>query len=105
MNVDIKFGMTSDVSTAYDLKRTTKLSATCPICKSEIKYGVELELLRNVTKFPFAHLVLHGDPLHALIVYLDANFTARGVESAESIEIVKESGTLNQILRKWSNPF
>jgi hypothetical protein len=97
--------MTTDVTTIYDIKRSAKLSTTCPVCKAEIKYGVEMELLRNVTKFPYAHIVLHGDPLHAIIIYLDANFTARGVESAESIEIVKESGTLNQILRKWSNPF
>lgn len=97
--------MTTDITKTYDLKRTGKLTTTCPVCKLEIKFGVELEILHTVTKYPYAHLVLHGDPIHALIIYLDANFSVRGVETAESIEIIKESGTLNQILKKWSNPF
>jgi hypothetical protein len=89
----------------YDVKKTAFLAELCPICKEKIPYGVEHHILKSVTKYPFPHIIIHGNPLHVLIVYLDANFKVRGTEGCESIEIAKNSEVFSQLLRKWSNPF
>jgi hypothetical protein len=33
------------------------------------------------------HLILHGNPLHAFVVYIDANGVVRGNEVSDSIQI------------------
>lgn len=89
----------------HEPKQSGKFSVACPICRKAIKFGVERSILANTAKFPLSHIILHGTPLHALIVYIDANFTVRGEEGCESIEVLQKSETLNQLLKKWSNPF
>ena len=89
----------------HEPKQSGKFYVTCPVCHQAIKFGVERSILENATKFPLSHIIIHGNPLHALIVYIDANFMVRGEEGCESIEVVKKSDTLNQLLKKWSNPF
>lgn len=88
-----------------EIKRAYKLSTYCSICQKEIRFGVERRIIKNTKCFPYAHIILHGDPIHALIVYIDAEFKIRGVECAQSIEILRDSETFTQILKKWSNPF
>ncbi|MCP4762482.1 MAG: hypothetical protein GY870_11935 [archaeon] len=87
------------------LKKGTKYQVKCPICKESQKIGTELGYLRGVKDFPFAHIHLHGEPIHALIVYIDKQLAIRGTEGCDSIEINKDSKTFQQILKKWSNPF
>lgn len=87
------------------LKHKVKMAHECPICKQKIKFGIEDHLMKAVTQFPFTHIVLHGDPVHALIVFIDANMHVRGTESARSLEISRDGNTFSQLMKKWSNPF
>jgi len=89
----------------YALKKKSRMTAKCIVCGEDLEFGVELNVLENVKQFPFAHLIIHGNPIHALIIYIDANFKVRGVEPCESIEILRDSQTFSQMLSKWSNPF
>jgi hypothetical protein len=98
-------GYMTQISPAYEVKRSGKMAVRCPICKNEIHFGIEKSVFETATKFPISHVVLHGNPLHALIVYIDTNFSVRGEEGCESIEVLQKSETLSQILKKWSNPF
>ena len=91
--------------TVFIVKKNNKIHTECPICKEKVNFGVELEHLNKVKQFPFAHIHLHGNPIHALIVYIDSSFSIRGVEGCDSIEVKKDSTTFQQILKKWSNPF
>jgi hypothetical protein len=93
------------MNSVHEVKKSGKLATLCPICKNKIAFGVEKSLFADATQFPFAHVVLHGNPLHAMIVYLDANFSVRGVEQSNSIEVIKDQETFSQLIRKWSNPF
>ena len=86
-------------------KRHYDLSQKCPICQKQIQFGVELGFLENVKRYPYPHVILHGNPLHALVVYIDADFRIRGIETAQSIEIQRNSETFSQIFKKWSNPY
>jgi hypothetical protein len=86
-------------------KKKIKFYHKCPICQKKIDIQVEKNRLDNVSKYPFPHIVIHGHPIHAIIVYVDKNLQIRGWEQAESIQFSRDSRTFGQILKKWSNPF
>ena len=88
-----------------EIKKHYELFQKCPICNQEISFGVEHGFLEKVDRFPYPHVILHGNPLHALVVYTDADFRIRGIETAQSIEIQRNSETFSQIVKKRSNPF
>ncbi|MFX1399559.1 MAG: hypothetical protein ACFFAS_21240, partial [Promethearchaeota archaeon] len=56
-------------------------------------------------QFPYAHLHLHGIPLHGLLCYIDAHATVRSSVVIKSIEISRDSNTFSQFIKKWANPF
>ncbi len=78
----------------------------CPICKKRLPIGVETDYLNSHKQNQmFRHILLHGSPLHAIIVYIDANNMIRSVEGSESIEIMRNQETFSEILKKWANPY
>ncbi len=88
-----------------EIKTTSKFARQCPQCGELITFGIEQQDLEAQKNFPFPHVILHGNPIHCLIVYVDANFKVRGTESASSIEITRDQATFGQLIKKWSNPF
>ncbi len=91
-----------------EIKKNVKNFHICPLCKKEFEIGVELDTLKKVNEarhFPYPHIHLHGDPLHAMLVYIDANLTIRNVGSIKSIEVSRDSETLSQLMKKWSNVY
>ncbi|MFW9901417.1 MAG: hypothetical protein ACFFDY_09020 [Candidatus Thorarchaeota archaeon] len=88
------------------MKHTSKRSIICPLCKKQIIVGVEnciLENKRNDIHLP--HLHLHGDPLHAIICYLNSKLDIRNIGVIKSIEISRDSETFTQLMKKWTNPY
>ncbi|HMF34588.1 MAG TPA: hypothetical protein VKK79_24415 [Candidatus Lokiarchaeia archaeon] len=73
----------------------------CPVCGEMITHSISQEDLAKITRFPFSHAVLHGNPLHVAVVYIDADCRVRGVEAVGSVEIAKGSETIQEVLRKW----
>jgi len=92
-------------NTAYDVKKSVRFSTECPLCKEKLKFGIELHVLKQITQYPFTHLIIHGDPMHLLIAYIDANFSVRGTELCTDFEIAKNGEVFSELLKKWSNPF
>ncbi len=88
----------------HKVRKKVKMSHICPLCKERVRFGIEQEVLDSVQKYPFTHCVLHGEPVHALIAYIDANLMVRGIEHSSSIEISRDGTTFSQLLRNWSNP-
>jgi len=80
----------------------------CPICGKRFQISIEkqkyLELI-DEGNFPYPHLHLHGDPLHAMICYVDAHLRIRSIDCVQSVEIFRDSITFTQLAKKWSNPF
>jgi hypothetical protein len=95
--------MTTEI--IHPVRRSIAVAVTCPICSHHLKINMDRALFAQATMFPVSHLVLHGTPLHALIVYLDADFKVRGAEGCHSIEIVRDSASFSQLVKIWSNPF
>jgi hypothetical protein len=93
------------IEIAHPIRRTTQIAATCPVCNQKMKINMDHRIFNEATLFPITHVVLHGNPLHALIVYLDANFRVRGEEGCSSIEVARNSDAFSQLVKIWSNPF
>ena len=90
------------------IKQNAKNLHICPLCGEKIEIGVEKGVLSKVSEdgnYPFPHVHLHGNPLHAMICYVDRHSVVRGVGGIRSIEISRDSDTFQQFMAKWSNPY
>jgi hypothetical protein len=99
-------GTPAAYSAAWDGHERKRILAQCrcPICGEVLHPGVERKDWDQVEHFPYRHILLHGSPLHAVVVYIDANFAVRGVEAGNSIEVERGQETLQEILHRWANP-
>jgi hypothetical protein len=69
-----------------------ELYAFCDICKQNVPLEVTPEDIEKAKSGLVSVLSLHGDPQHAILVYLDMNLKARGVEYPSLLQ-VKESSS------------
>ena len=93
---------------AGEIKQNAKNLHECPFCGERVVIGVEIDTLQKLhdaSKFPYAHLHIHGDPLHGLLCYIDAHLTIRTINVIKSLEISRDSDTFRQLMKKWSNPY
>lgn len=88
-----------------EIKKNLRLTTDCPICGDKLRIGIEQGYLKTVVQYPFPHIVLHGDPIHAFVVFIDTQLKIRGKEPIESIEIVRDGKTFGALIKKWRNPF
>jgi hypothetical protein len=61
--------------------------------------------MRKDNKFPYAHIHLHGVPLHGMLCYIDKEHKIRGCGGVKSVEISRDADTFHQLLKKWANPY
>ena len=74
-----------------------KLMTICPVCKKQI-YGRDIDI-NNIEKsrsqiehwpLRYTHCHTHDNyPMHALTIYIDANFSVRGMETSSFVKIQK----------------
>ena len=98
----------SSVKHAGEIKQNVSNYHKCPVCGESFEIGIESDVLQKLNEdqyFPYPHLHLHGNPLHAMLCYIDKDLKVRTVGKIKSIEISRDSETFSQIMRKWSNPF
>ena len=96
------------VKNVGEVKHNVKNYHECPLCKEKFELGIEWDTLQKLHDdkfFPYPHIHLHGDPIHAMLVYIDKDMCIRGISKIKSIEISRDSVTFQQIMKKWSNPF
>ena len=86
-------------------KYSIRFYKTCPICQAKISFKIEQKFFENASHYPFPHVFLHGNPIHALIAYVDKDHKVRGFESVKSVQLHRDSTTFTQLLQKWSDPF
>ena len=63
----------------------------CKICNQEIEIHVPFEVLESVEYFPFEYSFIHNEPPHGLLLYIDANWSIRGIEKLKNVSL----GTTN----------
>ncbi len=76
------------------------------MCNEKIAIGVELNISRKSNSdIYFPHIHLHGDPLHAIICYINSELKVRNIGVIKSIEISRDSQTFRELMKKWTNPY
>ncbi len=96
-----------DPKSIQNVKQKVKNVHECPACGEKNEIGIELDILNEFNeehRFPYAHLNLHGDPLHAVIFYMNRHLTVRGTQVVKSVELSRDSSTFNQIPKRLLNP-
>ncbi len=69
-----------------------EIYAFCTICKQNVPLEVTKEDIEKAKTGLISVLSIHGEPQHAILVYLDRNLKARGIEYPSLLQ-VKESGS------------
>jgi hypothetical protein len=59
----------------------------CDICNQPVEFQVSQEKIRAQKDGILRVALAHGDPLHAIIVYIDKNLRIRGVEVSDSFQM------------------
>ncbi|MBD3187372.1 hypothetical protein GF325_11125 [Candidatus Bathyarchaeota archaeon] len=90
-----------------DLPRVTSLRfpTRCAVCGREFKVHVSKSEMENAKAYPFPHIILHGNPIHAHIVYVDKHGSVRGGGSSTSLQIDKTSATFQELVKWWTMDF
>ena len=63
-----------------------KVHVECPICHESILHNIDQLTLEKSEFYPVPHLVLHGEPMHGIILYIDAQRKVRAIESVNSVQ-------------------
>jgi uncharacterized protein YcgL (UPF0745 family) len=66
-----------------------EISVFCNQCKKQLILKVENSRRDSADRFPFEYLYIHGEPQHALTLYLDKDMQVRGVELVKNINMDK----------------
>ncbi len=64
-----------------------KIRVHCDICDKPIEFEVSQEKLNEQDSGILKVMLAHGEPPHAIIVYVDKNRRIRGVESSDSFQM------------------
>ncbi len=66
---------------------SNKIKVHCDICNQPVEFEVSQEKIREQKDGILRVALAHGDPLHAIIVYVDKNLRVRGVEVSDSFQM------------------
>ncbi|MFW9878310.1 MAG: hypothetical protein ACFFG0_34950 [Candidatus Thorarchaeota archaeon] len=96
------FGKIKDIK---EVKQNSQ-KVICPLCSEKLEIGVEFIITQKINnEIYFPHIHLHGNPLHALICYMNSELKIRNIGVIKSIEISRDSNTFAQLMKKWTNPY
>lgn len=83
------------------IKRNIQGFVTCPICNQKFKIQIDDDKLDNFLNTNeesnlslLSHIHLHGNPIHAIICYIDKDLRVRNVYSIKSIEILRNNSNI-----------
>nr|MDO8112536.1 hypothetical protein [Candidatus Sigynarchaeota archaeon] len=82
--------------------QTLRLQTTFEICGHVFTVKVNTQELADAKRYPFTHLILHGNPIHCHVVYVDKQGAVRGSESSKSIQIDRTSATFQELVKWWT---
>ncbi len=82
--------------------KTLRLQSRCDICGQAFTVKVSSDELAAAKRYPFTHLILHGNPIHCHVVYVDKQGAVRGSESSKSIQIDRTSATFQELVKWWT---
>jgi len=69
------------------LSDSSSIKVHCDICNKPIEFQVSAEKAKAQKDGILRVALAHGDPLHAIIVYIDRNLRVRGVEVSDTFQM------------------
>jgi hypothetical protein len=63
------------------------VSILCKICSEPVTIEANKEELKSQATGIFKVMLVHGDPLHAIVAYIDRNCKVRGIEYPDSFQV------------------
>ena len=69
------------------MSESGNIKVHCDICNKPIEFQVSAEKVRAQKDGILRVALAHGDPLHAIIVYVDKNLRVRGVEVSDTFQM------------------
>jgi hypothetical protein len=63
---------------------------------------VNAQELAGAKQYPFTHIIVHGSPIHCLVVYVDRSGTVRGADPSKSVQIDRTAATFQQLVKWWA---
>lgn len=84
------------------LVKIKKILANCSMCKKTVTIDVPEDLAKNREYYPFEYINIHGDPEHALMLFLDQNLAVRDAIVYKDLKIAQTKGKQFQQLSRMS---
>ena len=60
-----------------NVTKTKKIMVRCSLCKRTLSLEIPVSIKEEKKYFPFEYLFVHGQPEHAIMLFLDANLSVR----------------------------
>ena len=76
--------------------------ANCSMCRASIAIEVPEDIAKNREIYPFEYIDIHGDPEHALMLFLDQNLSVRDSIVYKDLKIAQQKGKQFQKLIRMS---
>ncbi len=73
--------------------KTKRIYALCKLCNKQISIEVPADMAKDRDYYPFEYIEIHGEPEHALMIFLDQNLAVRDSIAYSDLRIVKTKGT------------
>ena len=72
--------------------KTKKIIADCSACRKKVEIQVPEDIAKNRDYYPFEYIDIHGDPEHALMLFLDQNLSLRDTMVYKDLKIAQQKG-------------
>lgn len=84
------------------MTKTKKVTTNCSICQKNIEIEVPEDIAKDREFYPFEYIDIHGDPEHALMLFLDQNLSVRDAIVYKDLKIAQKKGKEFQKLIRMS---
>ncbi len=84
------------------MAKTKSISAFCNICDKQVDVIVPADLAEDRESYPFGYVDVHGEPQHALMLFLDAQLNVRDAMAHSDVKIAKEKNREIQVLNRMT---
>ncbi|MHA1871686.1 MAG: hypothetical protein ACTSXF_12125 [Promethearchaeota archaeon] len=69
------------------LDNYAEVTVYCSTCKKKITIKVDYSKRDEAKRFPFEYVYIHGEPKHAITIYLDKDMQVRGTEILNNLNL------------------
>jgi DNA-binding transcriptional ArsR family regulator len=84
------------------MPKTKTITAFCSICDKQVDVIVPADLAEDRESYPFGYVDVHGEPQHALMLFLDYQLNVRDAKAYTDIKIAKEKNREIQTLNRMT---